>query len=77
MYSKEQVQRAVKEIDENLAALNGSRQAHLALTNDVRIVQVTCIAYFEEREAAKAAPEKKDVRTNKPTKRPEAGNKDK
>ena len=77
MFDKKQVQKAIKEIDDNLASLNGSRQAHLALANDVGLVQAVCMEYFEEREAAKAAPEKKDVRTDKPTEHPKPGDKDK
>jgi hypothetical protein len=59
MFDKKQVQTAIKEIDENLAALNGSRQAHIALTSGVKLVQAVCMEYFEGKEAAKAAPEKK------------------
>ena len=76
MFNKEQVQKAIKEIDESLATLNGSRQAHIALTSNVKLVQDVCKTYFDEREAAKAAPEKKDVRINEPTKCPKSGNKD-
>ena len=67
MFDKKQVQAAIKEIDENLAALTGPRQAHLALTSDVKLVQAVCMEYFEGKEAAKAAPEKKDDGTDKPT----------
>lgn len=77
MFNKEQVQAAIKEIDENLANLQGPRQAHLALTNDVKLVQAVCKTYFDGLEAAKATPEKKDVGTKQPTKRPKTGNKDK
>ena len=66
MFNKEQVQKAIKEIDDNLALLNGPRQAHIALTSDLKIVHAVCMDYFEGKEAAKAAPEKKDVRTDKP-----------
>ena len=57
MFTKEQVQKAIKEIDDNLALLNGPRQAHLALANDIKIVQAICMDYFEET---------KDVGTDKP-----------
>ena len=77
MFNKEQVQKAIKEIDENLAALTGPRQAHLALVSDVKLVQAVCMDYFEGREAAKAAPEKKDVGTNESTEHPTTGDKDK
>ena len=67
MFTKEQVQKAIKEIDDNIAMLNGSRQAHLALVQDVKIVQEVCMDYFEET---------KDVRTNEPTEHIPTGNKD-
>ena len=57
MFTKEQVQKAIKEIDDNLALLSGPRQAHLVLVNDVKIIQEVCMRYFEET---------KDVRTNEP-----------
>ena len=60
MFDKKQVQKAIKEIDDNLASLNGPRQAHLALTNDVQLIQAVCMDYFEGKEAAKDVPEKKD-----------------
>ena len=64
MFDKKQVQKAIKEIDDNLASLNGPRQAHITLTSDVNLIQAVCMDYFEQREGAKAAPEKKDERTN-------------
>jgi hypothetical protein len=73
MFDKKQVQKAIKEIDDNLASLNGPRQAHLTLASDVKLVQAVCMEYFEEREGAKG---KKDVRTNEPTEHPKSRNKD-
>jgi hypothetical protein len=66
MFDKKQVQKAIKEIDENLAALTGPRQAHLALTSDVKLVQAVCMEYFEG---------KKDVGTNEPIEHIESGDK--
>ena len=59
MFNKDQVQNAIKEIDDNLASLNGPRQAHLTLTNDVKIVQAVCMDYFDNSEGVK-----EDVGTN-------------
>lgn len=50
MFDKKQVQAAIKEIDANLASLAGSRQAHLALTNDVNLIQAVCMDYFNGKE---------------------------
>lgn len=61
MFDKQQVQNALKDIDDSLATLNGSRQAHLVLTNDIKLIQNVCIAYFDGLEGVKATPEKKDV----------------
>jgi hypothetical protein len=68
MFDKKQVQAAIKEIDDNLAMLTGPRQAHLALTSDVKLVQAVCMEYFEE---------KKDVRTNESVEHPKPRDKDK
>ncbi len=76
MFDKEKVQKAIKEIDDNLATLNGSRQGHLALVNDIQLVQAVCVAYFDGLEAKKTAPEKKDG-TVIPIKHPKSGDKDK
>ena len=67
MFTKEQVPKAIKEIDENLALLNGSRQAHLALVQDVKIVQSVCMDYFEVMN---------NVRTDKPIEHTPTCNKD-
>ena len=76
MFNKEQVQKAIKEIDDGLASLNGPRQVHIALANDVQLIQTVCMDYFEVKEAAKAAPEKKeDVGTNEPIEHTEPGDK--
>jgi len=72
MFNKEQVQKAIAEIDGNLASLNMPRQAHITLVNDIKLVQAVCMDYFEE----EGAKEKKDVRTDKPTKCPKSCNKD-
>ena len=72
MFDKEQVQKAIKEIDDNLASLTGPRQAHLALVNDVHLVQAVCLAYFDKGEGAK-----EDAGTNEPIKHPKPGDKDK
>lgn len=72
MFNKEQVQKAIKEIDDSLASLSGSRQAHLALANDVKLVQAVCMAYFDLIERNK---EVKDDGTLIPVKCPEPGNK--
>ena len=61
MFNKEQVQKAIKEIDENLASLAGSRQGHLALVSDVKLVQAVCMDYFDKGEGAK-----EDAGTDKP-----------
>ncbi len=74
MFDKKQVQNALKDIDDSLATLNGSREAHLVLTNDIQLIQNVCIAYFDSFGIDKG---KEDVGTNKPTKRPKSGNKDK
>ncbi len=74
MFDKKQVQAAIKEIDENLAMLTGPRQAHLALTSDVKLVQAVCMAYFEEREEVTEG--KKDDGTIIPIKHTEPGDKD-
>ena len=69
MFNKEQVQKAIAEINGVLSkhkiidpVLTG--QDHIILANDMKTVQGVCMAYFEEREAAEVAPEKKDVGTN-------------
>lgn len=78
MFNKEQVQKAIKEIDESLAQLTGPRQAHVVLVNDVKLVQAVCMDYFEGKKAAKAAPEKKeDVGTKQSTEHTEPGDQDK
>lgn len=74
MFDKKQVQAAIKEIDDNLASLNGPRQAHIALTSDVNLIQAVCMDYFEGLESKK---EIKDDRTNKPTVNPKPRDKDK
>jgi hypothetical protein len=77
MFDKKQVQAAIKEIDENLASLTGPRQAHLALTKDVQLVQAVCMAYFEaEEEIKEFKKDIEDVRTDKPTEHTEPGDKD-
>ena len=72
MFDKKQVQAAIKEIDDNLAMLTGPRQAHLALTKDVQLIQAVCMDYFDKGEGAK-----EDERTDKPIKHPKPGDKDK
>ena len=69
MFDKKQVQNAIREIDANLALLNGSRQVHTALAKDVQLVQAVCMDYFEGK--------KEDERANEPTVRPKLGDKDK
>ena len=59
MFDKKQVQNAIKEIDDGLASLNGPRQVHIALANDVKLVQAVCMDYFDKGEGAK-----EDERTN-------------
>ena len=66
MFNKEQVQKAIKEIDDNLAMLTGPRQAHLTLASDVKLVQAVCMEYFEGLESKK---EPKDVGTKQPIER--------
>ncbi len=68
MFDQKQVQAAIKEIDENLAMLTGSRQAHLVLVNDVKLIQAVCMDYFEG---------KKDDGTKQPIEHPKPGDKDK
>lgn len=72
MFNKEQVQKAIKEIDDNLASLNGPRQAHLALVNDINLIQAVCMDYFDKGEGVK-----EDVGTDKPIEHPKPGDKDK
>ena len=74
MFTKEQTQKAIREIDENIAMLNGTRQAHLALVQDVQIVQEICMRYFDGLESKK---ETKDVRADKPIDPASVINKDK
>ena len=74
MFTKEQTQKAIREIDENIAMLNGTRQAHLALVQDVQIVQEVCMRYFDGLESKK---ETKDVRADKPIDPASVINKDK
>lgn len=74
MFDKKQVQKAIKEIDDNLASLNGPRQAHIALTSDVNLIQAVCMDYFEKREGGKG---KKDDGTIIPIKHLKPGDKDK
>lgn len=57
MFDKKQVQVAIKEIDDNLASLNGPRQAHIALTSDVKLVQAVCMEYFEGKEVTEGKTE--------------------
>ncbi len=66
MFDKKQVQKAINEIDgvlSNAKIIDPvlSRQDHLILVNDMKLIQAVCMDYFEVKEAAKAAPEKKDV----------------
>ena len=72
MFNKEQVQKAIKEIDDNLALLSGSRQAHLALVNDINLIQAVCMDYFDKGEGAI-----KNDGTVIPIKHPKSGDKDK
>lgn len=71
MFNKEQVQKAIKEIDDSLAQLAGPRQVHLVLVNDVKLIQAVCMDYFDKGEGAK-----KDVGTEQPTEHTEPGNQD-
>ena len=78
MFDKKQVQKAIKEIDDNLASLNGPRQAHIALTSDVGLVQEVCLAYFIIlKQLEEETKGKKDDGTDKPTEHPKPGDKDK
>ena len=45
---KKQVQAAIGRIDQVTAQLNMSRDAHIQLVNDIKLVQSVCEAYFKE-----------------------------
>ena len=48
VFDKKQVQEAIGRIDNALAQLNVNRQVHIALTNDVQLIQKCCAGYFED-----------------------------
>lgn len=64
---KKKIQEAIARIDNAIAQLNVNRQVHIALVNDVRLVQDCCMERFNV--------ESKNVGTDKPTKRPKSVNK--
>ena len=45
---KKKVQEAIGRIDQALAQLNINRQAHIILTNDIRLIQTCCMEYFDD-----------------------------
>ena len=45
---KKKVQEAIARIDQALAQLNINRQAHIILTNDIRLIQTCCMEYFDD-----------------------------
>ena len=45
---KKKVQEAIGRIDNALAQLNINRQAHIILTNDIRLIQTCCMEYFDD-----------------------------
>lgn len=47
MFDKKQVQESIKRIDNAIAQLNGNRQTHVTLANDIALVQKVCMDYFE------------------------------
>lgn len=64
MFNKKQVQESIKRIDNAVSQLNGNRQTHITLANDVTLVQKVCMDYFDERTAKKEIEESEDVRTD-------------
>ena len=83
MLDQKRVQEAINRIDSAIAQVTANRQTHLVLVNDLQIIQQCCKDYFDdEKELSANKPkqelkEKKDVGTDKPTKRPKSGNQDK
>ena len=45
---KKQVQEAISHIDGVLAQLNVNRQVHIALINDMQLIQQCCSGYFAD-----------------------------
>lgn len=78
MLNKEQVQRAIKEVDNAVAQLNGTREVHLRLVNDLQLIQQCCMDYFDdENELNELKEDVKDVGTNESIERPETCDQDK
>lgn len=78
MLNKEQVQRAIKEVDNAVAQLNGTREVHLRLVNDLQLIQQCCMDYFDdENELNELKEGVKDVGTNESIERPETCDQDK
>ncbi len=61
---EEQVQIALKRIDQAVAQLNGPREAHVTLSQDIQLIRQCCVKSFVE---------KKDGGTDKQPKRPTTG----
>ena len=64
---KQKIQEAINRVDSAVSQLTVNRQVHVALANDVQLIQKCCMQQFEE---------KKDGGTNKQSKRPKSRNKD-
>ncbi len=67
---EEQVQIALKRIDQTVAQLSGSRETHAVLAQDIQLIRQCCVGYFVK-------AEKKDGGTDKQPKRPKPRNKNK
>ena len=67
---KKKVQEAIGRIDQALAQLNINRQAHIILTNDMRLIQTCCMEYFDDELVIK---DLENERADKPTDSPEPG----
>lgn len=47
---EEQVQTALKQIDQAIAQLTGTRETHAILAQDIQLIRQCCVAYFVEKE---------------------------
>lgn len=76
MMDKEQVAKAIGRVDNAVSQLAVNRQVHVALVNDMQLIQKCCTAYFGSLTACKSYEESKDGGTNIIPIRSEPGDED-
>ena len=47
---EEQVQTALKQIDQAVSQLTGTRETHTILAQDIQLIRQCCVGYFVEKE---------------------------